>query len=99
MATPGQAAILPGANGSRWRSEPFRIFFPLGVLFAWIGVGHWLMYATGVSANYSCKFHGLVQMQAFMMAFAIGFLLTAVPRRTQSPIIGRVEMAAFVAAL
>jgi len=40
-----------------------------------------------------------VQMQAFMMAFAIGFLLTALPRRTQSPIVGRIEMAAFAAAL
>jgi uncharacterized protein involved in response to NO len=84
---------------SRWRSEPFRLFFPLGVILAWIGVGHWLLYATGVTATYSCRFHGLVQMQAFMMAFAIGFLLTALPRRTQSPIVGRMEMAAFAAAL
>jgi uncharacterized protein involved in response to NO len=99
MATPGQAAILPGANGSQWRSEPFRIFFPLGVLFAWIGVGHWLMYATGVSANYSCKFHGLVQMQAFMMAFAIGFLLTAVPRRTQTSAVSALEMTVLAAGL
>jgi uncharacterized protein involved in response to NO len=89
----------PAAGVSRWRSEPFRLFFPLGVLFAWIGVGHWLLYASGVTATYSCRFHGLVQMQAFMMAFAIGFLLTALPRRTQSPMVGRVELAAFAAAL
>jgi uncharacterized protein involved in response to NO len=84
---------------SRWRSEPFRLFFPLGVVFAWVGVGHWLLYATGATATYSCRFHGLVQMQAFMMAFAIGFLLTALPRRTQSPLVGRMELAAFAAAL
>ncbi len=89
----------PAAAISRWRSEPFRLFFPLGVFFAWIGVGHWLLYATGVTTTYSCRFHGLVQMQAFMMAFAIGFLLTALPRRTQSPPVGRMEMAAFAAGL
>ncbi len=84
---------------SIWRDEPFRIFFPLGVLFAWIGVGHWLMYTTGVSSTYSCKIHGLIQLQAFMMAFAVGFLLTAVPRRTQTPSVSGVEMLALAAAL
>ncbi len=69
--------------GARWLTEPFRIFFPLGVVFGWIGIGHWLLYATGATATYSCSFHALIQMQAFMMAFAVGFLLTAVPRRTQ----------------
>lgn len=91
--------ILQAADISRWRNEPFRIFFPLGVLFAWIGVGHWLTYAMGVTGTYSCRFHGLVQMQAFMMAFATGFLLTAVPRRTQTPAVTRTEMAALATAL
>ena len=49
---------------SPWRREPFRIFVPMGVLLAWVGVSHWLLYATGVAATYSCMFHGLVQMQA-----------------------------------
>ena len=92
-------SLSPAAAISRWRSEPFRLFFPLGVLFAWIGVGHWLLYTTGATATYSCRFHGLVQMQAFMMAFAVGFLLTALPRRTQTPPVGRMEMAALAAAL
>ncbi len=86
-------------TNSIWRGEPFRIFFPLGVLFAWIGVGHWLMYTTGVSTSYSCKIHGLVQMQAFMMAFAAGFLLTAVPRRTQTSAVSAAEMVALAVAL
>ena len=95
----GGVSLSSAAAVSRWRSEPFRLFFPLGVFFAWIGIGHWLLYTTGVTATYSCRFHGLVQMQAFMMAFAVGFLLTALPRRTQSPIVGRIEMAAFATAL
>lgn len=67
---------------SNWQTEPFRLFFPLGVLLAWVGVGHWLLYAVGATATYSCQLHGLVQLQGFMMAFAFGFLWTAIPRRT-----------------
>jgi uncharacterized protein involved in response to NO len=68
----------------RWRSEPFRAFFPLGVLLGWVGIGHWLLYSVGMTATYSCMLHGLVQTQAFLMAFAVGFLMTALPRRTQA---------------
>ena len=99
MAT-DEHALYPGnPRIARWLDEPFRIFFPLAVLFGWIGVGHWLTYATGVTATYSCKFHGLVQMQAFMMAFAVGFLLTAVPRRTQTQPVSKFEMSALAGAL
>lgn len=82
-----------------WRDEPFRVFFPLGVVLGWVGVGHWLLYAVGASATYSCLLHALVQMQGFMMAFALGFLLTAVPRRTRSAGPSAVELAIAVAAL
>lgn len=84
---------------SRWRAEPFRLFFPLAVVLAWVGIGHWLLYVGGVTATYSCLAHGLVQMQAFMMAFAVGFLLTALPRRTQSAPPGAGELAAASGAL
>jgi uncharacterized protein involved in response to NO len=68
---------------SRWQREPFRLFFPLGVLLGWLGVGHWLLYAVGATATYSCLAHGLAQVEGFLPAFALGFLLTALPRRTQ----------------
>jgi uncharacterized protein involved in response to NO len=83
----------------RWRREPFRPFFPLGVLLGWIGIGHWLLYATGVTATYSCMLHGLVQTQAFLVAFAVGFLMTAVPRRTQAPPATTAELWIVAAAL
>ena len=94
-----RAAIGGTVPGVPWRSEPFRIFFPLGVLAAWIGIGHWLLYAVGATASYSCLFHGVVQTQAFMMAFAVGFLLTALPRRTQTPPVSASEMAGLAAAV
>ena len=67
-----------------WRREPFRIFFPLGIGLAWLGIGHWVAYWAGWIGTYSCAAHGLVQTQGFLLAFALGFLLTAIPRRTAS---------------
>ncbi|HLK12165.1 MAG TPA: NnrS family protein [Candidatus Binatia bacterium] len=92
---------------SRWQQEPFRAFFPLGVLLAWVGVGHWLLYTLGVTSTYSCLGHGFVQIEGFLMAFAAGFLMTAIPRRTQAPpparatlwLVGSALVAAAVAAI
>jgi uncharacterized protein involved in response to NO len=86
-------------TGPRWRGEPFRVFFPLGVVLGWVGVGHWLLYATGLTGTYSCLFHGLVLTEVFLMAFAVGFLLTAVPRRTGTPEPSAAALALAAAAL
>ena len=83
----------------RIRSEPFRLFFPVGVLLGWIGVGHWLLYGLGLAETYSCFRHGLLQTQAFLMAFALGFLWTALPRRTAAPVASTREIALARAAL
>ncbi len=85
--------------GPTWRTEPFRLFFVLGVTLSWVGVGHWLLYALGVTRTYSCELHGLIQMQGFLMAFAVGFLLTALPRRTQSAPPTSLELAAIACGL
>jgi len=87
------------APGPLWRAEPFRVFFPLGVVLAWVGVSHWLLYGTGLRATYSCELHGFVQMQAFLMSFAVGFLFTALPRRTRSAPPSAAEMMLAAAAL
>jgi hypothetical protein len=75
------AAPLPAWHDRNavWRQEPFRIFFPLGIALAWVGIGHWAAYAAGWISTYSCTAHGLVQIQGFLLAFALGFLLTAIP--------------------
>ncbi len=67
-----------------WRREPFRLFFPLGAVLGWAGIGHWVAYGVGWTSTYSCLAHGMVQIQGFLLAFALGFLLTAIPRRTES---------------
>lgn len=83
----------------RGMAEPFRVLFPLGVLVTWVAVGHWLAYGTGLIATYSCLLHGVIQMQAFVGAFAAGFLLTALPRRTGSPPASRTLVAAVCVAV
>src|SRR5262252_2906676 len=83
----------------RGMAEPFRVLFPIGVLVTWVGVGHWLAYGTGMIASFSCLLHGVIQMQAFVGAFAAGFLLTALPRRTGSPPASRTLVAMVCVAL
>ncbi len=82
-----------------WRREPYRLFFPWAVVLGSVGIGHWLGYTTGLAASYSCVLHGTIQMQAFMMAFAVGFLLTAIPRRTNAAPAAPWEIAAALSLL
>ncbi len=92
VSNPTPAWIPPGtvkvsdelATAPLWRREPYRLLFPLGVALAWTGVGHWLLHAVGILANYRPVFHAMVQIQGFLMCFATGFLFTMIPRRTGS---------------
>lgn len=82
------AANPPGpalSAAPTWRREPYRLFFPLGILLSWAGVGHWLWLSLTREGPPTSVFHAMAQIQGFEMAFAIGFLFTAIPRRTQTP--------------
>lgn len=72
------------ASAPAWRREPYRLFFPLGVLLSWAGIGVWLALAAFEVGTYNAAFHSIAQSQGFMMAFVTGFLFTAIPRRTQT---------------
>jgi uncharacterized protein involved in response to NO len=67
------------------RAEPFRLFFPLAFVLGLGGVAHWILYTTGAISVYLARFHAVTQTQAFLVAFAAGFLLTALPKRTRTP--------------
>ena len=72
---------------SRWRElcrEPFRLLFPLSLLFGLLGVNHWLCYAVGWLPSYSGLIHASIQLQTYLFGFILGFLLTALPRFTAS---------------
>jgi uncharacterized protein involved in response to NO len=63
-------------------TDPYRIFFPVGVLLGTMGVLIWPLYYYGVTATYSGRAHAFVQTDGFLYAFIVGFLLTAIPRFT-----------------
>jgi uncharacterized protein involved in response to NO len=75
-----------------WRREPYRVFFPLGAAMAFAGIGHWLLHAVGVLDDYRSIFHAITQIQAFLTAYAVGFLFTMIPRRTGSRPPSAIEM-------
>ncbi len=68
-----------------WRREPYRLFFPLGVLLLWAALLPWLSFALGLSPQFRPVYHSIAQIEGFLSAFAAGFLFTALPRRTDSP--------------
>ena len=76
--------LPPRADGPSVRSEPFRLFFPLAFVLGAGGVTHWLLFTLGLYGEYLGRFHAVTQTQAFLWAFAVGFLFTAVPKRTQT---------------
>ena len=41
-------------------NEPYRLFFPLGVLIGMLGTSHWLLYALGWTQSYSGFFHASI---------------------------------------
>ncbi|RMH38622.1 MAG: hypothetical protein D6689_19015 [Deltaproteobacteria bacterium] len=81
------------------RAEPYRLLFPLGLASAWLGVSHWLLYGLGALSAYSGLRHALLMTEAMFSAFALGFLMTAVPRRTQTLPAHAVELVAATAAV
>lgn len=76
--------------------EPYRLFFPLGILLGTLGAGHWLFYALGWISSYSGFFHALFQMQVYMNCFVTGFLLTAIPRFSATSPASGVELVSFL---
>ncbi|MCE9612775.1 MAG: NnrS family protein [Lentisphaerae bacterium] len=61
--------------------EPYRLFFPLGVLWAVLGVGFWILKGhVPFMEPVSTKVHVWLQVYGFMGCFVIGFLGTAIPR-------------------
>ena len=69
-------ALCPG--------EPFRIFFPVGLVLGLIGVTVWPLYFVGVIGTYPPVVHARLMIEGMMAAFIFGFLGTAGPRLTET---------------
>ncbi len=64
--------------------EPYRLFFPLGIVAGTIGIVQWVLYAIGLSSSYSGFLHSSIQTMVYMNCFITGFLMTSMPRFTQT---------------
>ena len=62
--------------------EPYRMFFPLGVMAGIWGVMMWPMLYAGWIHFYPGEAHTRMMIEGFMGAFVLGFLGTAFPRLT-----------------
>lgn len=60
------------------RLEPYRVLFPIGVVYGLIGALLWLAHAAGHLA-YPGPLHRAMMIQGFELSFVVGFLLTAIP--------------------
>jgi len=58
--------------------DPYRLLFPLGILYALAAALVWLLYALGWIA-YPATLHWTLMIQGFLHCFVLGFLLTALP--------------------
>ena len=67
------------------RAEPFRIFFPLGLLIGVIGVSLWPLFFLGAISVYPATAHARLMIEGFVACFLFGFLGTAGPRVMSVP--------------
>jgi uncharacterized protein involved in response to NO len=72
--------------------EPFRIFFPAGILLGMAGVALWPVYYGGLVSTYPATTHARLMIEGFMASFIMGFLGTAGPRITSTAAFSRGEV-------
>jgi uncharacterized protein involved in response to NO len=77
-------------------AEPFRIFFPAGILIGIAGVALWPAYYAGFVITYPGTGHARLMIEGFMASFIIGFLGTAGPRITSTSPFSRREVLALL---
>lgn len=77
--------------------EPFRIFFPLGVLAGIVGVSLWPLHFLGALELYPGQNHARIMTYGLFGAFIFGFLGTALPRVLSAPPLRLPQVLALVA--
>lgn len=77
-----------------WASEPFRLFFPLGLAAGAFGLLLWPLHYLGWWTEYPAVQHPRMLVFGFGAAFVFGFLGTAWPRFLEAASLGRFEVVA-----
>lgn len=72
--------------------DPYRVFFPIGVLSSLIGVGIWLFQDFEFASSLTA-IHSKLMMGGFLWCFIIGFLMTAIPKMSKTKSASLIEIA------
>lgn len=64
--------------------NPFRLFFPLGLIGLIIGLGVWIHFAFNTEVYWG-RTHAHLMIGIFLLNFVVGFLMTAIPRMSSGP--------------
>ncbi len=83
--------VRPAFTSLCWE-EPFRVFFPAGLLLGVIGVLLWPMFLLGFTQTYPAIAHARLMIEGMMTCFIFGFLGTAGPRVMSVPHFTRAEV-------
>ncbi len=76
----------PSSGRLTWlAAEPFRLFFPAGLLWSLIGVLLWPLFYAGELSFHPGIAHARLMIQGFGGALVLGFLGTAGPRMASAP--------------
>lgn len=62
--------------------DPYRIIFPVGIFLSFFGIGAWLPFGFKWLNAYPVNYHASIMIGGFLFLFALGFLMTAIPRFT-----------------
>jgi uncharacterized protein involved in response to NO len=72
--------------------NPYRPLFLIGTISAIIGAGLWMPYGFQLMNFYPGRMHAHLMMGVFLLSFASGFLMTAIPKMTGTFPSGKVEL-------
>lgn len=78
----------------KFQKEPYFYLFNLGIAAASLGVLLWLGFYAGLIITYPIQAHGNIMFFSFLFSFIVGFLMTAIPRMTQSTAASNYEITA-----
>lgn len=78
--------------------DPYRVLFPLGLLYTLLAALVWPLHAAGLLA-YPADTHWTLMIQGFVHCFILGFLLTALPAFLHADRCRRAELSVAVGAM
>jgi hypothetical protein len=78
--------------------NPFLLFFPIGWVLALWAATEWMLFAFVLPERYPGQLHADIMFGGFLLSFVTGFLMTAIPRFTESQFATTAEIAASAAA-